>query len=229
MVMNAAEARSLMETRDRTGGLLVVAFNGSLSPEIRAASALLRSGQIGEILTISATVWQDWGPNTSGTWRQVPEISGGGFMFDTGAHMLNTVADLAGEDFVEVEAWMDNRGRPVETLATVMGRLRSGAMVTLAGCGETIPSCASSVWVFCSKGILNTGVWGGFLKLQRHGRRQLRNVPVPASLGAWQQFLAVRNGQMDNPCPPEVGLRMAILYDAIKASAAQNGARVRCG
>jgi hypothetical protein len=28
---------------------------------------------------------------------------------------------------------------------------------------------------------------------------------------------------MENPCPPEVGLRMARLYDAIKASAARDG------
>ncbi len=42
----------------------------------------------------------------------MPEISGGGFMIDTGAHMLNTVADLAGERFVEVAAYTDNYGRP---------------------------------------------------------------------------------------------------------------------
>ncbi len=35
MAMNATEARSLMKVRDETGKLLVVAFNGSLSPEIR--------------------------------------------------------------------------------------------------------------------------------------------------------------------------------------------------
>lgn len=229
MVMNATEARSLIETRDRTGRLLVVAFNGSLSPQIRAAAAMLRSGELGEIVTISATVWQNWATNTAGTWRQQPEVSGGGFLFDTGAHMLNTVSDLAGEDFVEVAAWLENRGRPVEILATAMGRLRSGALVTLTGCGDTIPSCASSVWVFCTRGILSTGVWGEWLKLQRHGHRRFRNVPVPASLGAWQQFLAVREGRMANPCPPEVGLRMALLYDAIRASAAQGGIPVRCG
>ena len=43
MVMNADEARSLIETRDRTGRLLVVAFNGSLSPQIRKAVEMLRS------------------------------------------------------------------------------------------------------------------------------------------------------------------------------------------
>lgn len=226
MVMSAAEARSLISVRDDTDGLLVVAFNGSLSPQIRTASDLLRSGELGEILTISATVWQDWGPNTAGSWRQAPKLSGGGFMFDTGAHMLNTVADLAGDDFVQVAAWLQNGGRPVETLATVMARLKSGAMVTMAGCGETIPTCASSIYVFCSKGILYTDAWGRWLKLQRLGRKYLRSVSVPESLGVWEQFLAVREGRIENPCPPEVGLRMALLWDAIKESAAQGGAPV---
>ncbi len=226
MVMNAAEARSLIEARDRTGRLLVVAFPGSLSPQIRTAVRWLRSGKFGPILNISATVWQNWGPNTANTWRQEPAIAGGGFLFDTGAHMLNTVADLAGEDFVEVAAWMDNNARPVDTRATVMGRLASGAMVTLNACGEAIPSCASDVRVFCSKAILRTGIWGERLEVQHHGRKNLRKMTVPASLGVWEQFLAVRAGTLANPCPPEVGLRMARLWDAIRASAAQHGAPV---
>jgi predicted dehydrogenase len=228
MVMSAAQARGLIETRERTGRLLVVAFNGSLSPQIRTAASLLRSGELGELLGIGAVVWQGWGPATAGTWRQQPEISGGGFLFDTGAHMLNTVSDLAGEDFVEVAAWLDHHGRPVDALAAVMGRLASGALVTLNGCGETIPSCASDVRVFCTEAILYTDVWGKWLKIQRRGRRRFTTVKVPPSLGVWEQFLAVRDGRMPNPCPPEVGLRMALLWDAIQASAARNGVPVRC-
>jgi len=228
MVMNAAEARSLIETRDRTGRLLVVAFNGSLSPEIREAVKLLRSGELGKLLSISGTIWQNWGPGTAGQWRQNPAISGGGFMFDTGAHLLNTVADLAGEEFADVAAWTDNYGRPVETLAVVIGRLESGALVTLHGCGETVRSCASDIRVFCTDAILRTGAWGAFLEVQRQGEDTLTPIELPPSLGAWEQFLAVRNGDFPNPSPPEVGLRMARLYDAIKASAAQGGAPVRC-
>lgn len=228
MVINADEARRLIQTRDRTGRLLVVAFQGSLSPQIRMAVKMLRSGDLGPILSISGTVWQNWGPNTVGTWRQDPALAGGGFLFDTGAHMLNTVADLAGEDFAEVAAWLDNyNGRPVETMGAVMGRLRSGALVTIHACGETIPSCASDIRVFCTKGILHTGQWGERLALQRHGRKTFRPVKVPAWIGPWQQFLAVRSGQMENPSPPEIGLRMAHLYDAIRASAAQGGAPVQ--
>jgi len=223
MVMNAAEAKSLMATRDRTGKHLVVAFQGSLSPEVRTAVSMLRSGTLGPILNINGLVWQSWNQFTVNTWRQQPMLSGGGFMFDTGAHLLNTVSDLAGEPFVEVAAWLDNRGQPVDILGVVIGRLASGTLVTLNACGDTVPSCASEVRVICSKAMLRTGVWGGFLKIQYHEKDGWKKVPVPPSLGVWEQFQAVRAGRIENPSPPEVGLRMAYLWDAIRESAGQNG------
>jgi predicted dehydrogenase len=229
MVMNAREAESLIETRDRTGRLLVVSFNGSLSPQVRTAVDLLRSGELGPILNVSATVWQNWKLLTTGAWRQDPVMSGGGFLFDTGAHMLNTVTDLVGEDFVEVAAWLDNRGAPVDILGAVMARTRSGALVTMNGCGEAIKSCHSDVRVFCSGAIVRTGVWGERLQIQREGQAELMPVRVPASLGQWEQFLRVRRGEMANPCPPEVGLRMARLWDAIQESSRQGGQVVQCG
>ncbi len=227
MVMNAEEARSLIDVRDNSGRLLVVAFSGSISPQIRKAVAMLRSGELGEILSVSATVWQGWASLTEGTWRQDQALSGGGFLFDTGAHMLNTITDLVGEDFVQVSAWMDNNGWPVDTEAVVMARLASGALVTMHANGETIDTCLSDVQVFCSEAILHTGVWGEKLELHKNGEREPQPVEVHPSLGVWDQFLLVRSGDIANPCPPEVGLRMAKLYDAILASAAQNGAMVR--
>jgi predicted dehydrogenase len=221
MVMTAAEAKSLIESRDRSGRLLVVSFNGSLSPQIRTAVRMLRSGDLGTILNIHAVAWQSWKSGTLGTWRQNPVMSGGGFLFDTGAHMLNTVSDLAGEDFVEVTAWLDNRGTPVDILGSVMARTRSGAFVALSACGDTIKSCHSDVRVFCTEAILRTGIWGERLEVQRQGQERLMPVRVPGSMGQWEQFLNVRAGKLVNPCPPEIGLRMAQLWDAIQASAAQ--------
>lgn len=226
MVMNAEEATALIETRDRTGRLLVVAFQGSLSPQVREASRMLRSGDLGPILNVNALAWQDWASLTEGTWRQVPELSGGGFLFDTGAHMLNTVADLAGEEFTRVAAWMEDDGRAVDIRAVVMGRLASGALVTMNACGSAIPSCHSDIRVFTSKAILRTGIWGERLELQRSGRGQLRKVRSVTPIPLWQQFLNVRAGG-ENPSPPEVGLRMARLWDAIRTSAANGGAVVR--
>jgi predicted dehydrogenase len=227
MTMNGAEAQSLIDTRDRTGRLLVVAFNGSLSPRIQKARAMIQAGEIGHIRSISATVWQNWRELTEGTWRQAPAVSGGGFLFDTGAHMLNTVADLAGEDIAQVAAWLDDRGAPVDIDAVVMARLVSGALITLHGSGNTVPSCASEILLFGSQAILRTGVWGERLDVQRFGENEFAAVEVPESSGAWEQFLAIRAGQIRNVSPPELGLRMNRLWDAIQASAAQGGVPVR--
>jgi predicted dehydrogenase len=226
MVMNADEAAALIETRDRTGRLLVVAFQGSLSAQVREAARRLRSGELGRILGISAMVWQDWATLSQGTWRQEPRTSGGGFLFDTGAHMLNTVMDLAGEELTEVAAWLEDDGHPVDVRAVVMGRLASGGLVTMHACGTTIPSCASDIRVFTTEAILRTGIWGEALELQRAGDDRLRRVRTGMPVPVWQQFLNVRAGRTPNPSPPEVGLRMARLWDAIRASAARGGAVV---
>ena len=228
MVMTGAEAESLIATRNRTGKLLVVAFPGSLSPNVRTAVNMLRNGNIGTIKTISGVVWQNWGFNTVNTWRQIPAIAGGGFLFDTGAHLLNTTVDLAGEDVAEVAAYLDNQGRAVETLGVVIARLKSGVLVSLHGCGEAMPSCHSDIRVFGDKGILYTGVWGEKLQVQYDGDTPPATVETAASMGVWEQFLGVRQGAA-NPCPPEVGLRMARLWDAIQLSAAKGGSAVKIG
>ena len=226
MVMSAAEAEALIDVRDRTGRTLMVAFQGTLSPRGSEARRLLRSGELGPILNISAVVWQDWATNTAGSWRQQPEASGGGFMFDTGAHMLNTVTDLAGEDFTEVAAWQADDGYPVDIRSVVMGRLSSGALVTMNACGRAIPSCDSDVRFFTTDAILRTGIFGELLEVQRTGRRRLRKVPMTTPTSVWGTYLAVRDGRTPNPNPPEVGLRMARLWDAIRSSAHNGGAVV---
>ena len=223
MVMTAAEAESLMAVVQNTRRLLVVAFQGSLSPEVQVAVALLRSGKLGRILNISGNIWQNWRSLTTGTWRVQPELAGGGFFFDTGAHLLNTVAELAGEPFVEVAAWLNNDDRLVDITGVVIGRLRSGALVTLNACGNTAPSCASEITVWGTEGMLRTGAWGRFLEVQYSQTEGWQPVEVPASSGQWAQFLRVRDGSIANPSPAEVGLRMAHLWDAIQASAARQG------
>jgi predicted dehydrogenase len=229
MVMNGAEAEALIRTRDRTGRLLVVGFPGSLSPQVRAAARMIASGEIGALLNVDAVVWQDWAERTAGTWRQDPAASGGGFLFDTGAHMLNTVSDLAGQEIADVAAWLEDDGRPVDIRGVVMARLVSGALVTMNGCGRAIPGYGSEIRVFCERATLRTGVWGERLEVQRHGSRRLSPVRSVESRTVWQQFLAVRNGHEPNPSPPEVGLSMARLWDAIRDSSARGGAVVRLG
>lgn len=226
MVVTADQARRLIDLRDHAGKLMVIAFNGSLSAQVRTAARMLRAGELGTILTINATVWEGWSTKYTGHWKQIPTISGGGFMFDTGAHMMNTVADLAGEDFVQIAAWLDNLNTPVDVIGVVMGRLTSGALVTMNACGATQNSLGSDIKIYCTYGIVRLGVWGEFFELKRPGETELSAVELPSTPGVWEQFMAVRSGKIENPSPPEIGLRMAKLWDAIQLSAAQNGVLV---
>jgi hypothetical protein len=107
-----------------------------------------------------------------------------------------------------------------------MGRLASGAMVTMNACGSAIPSCQSDIRVFTTGAILRTGIWGEVLQIQRARSSRLRRVPSVVQLPVWDQFLNVRAGRIANPSPAEVGLRMARLWDAIRDSAARGGAVV---
>jgi predicted dehydrogenase len=228
MVMNADEARSLIRTRDHTGRLLTVAFQSSLSPYLNRAIAMMRSGQAGSLVSIHASVWQNWKSLTANTWRQEMVLSGGGFLFDTGAHLLNSVVRLADEDFDEVAAWMDMRGAPVDIITAAIGRLKSGIMVTLGACGDTVTTCAANVKAFCTQAIFETDVWGAWLRIQREGSSRFTTVKLPPSNGVWEQFLAVRAGTIPNPSPPELGLRLALLWDAIQESARHGGKPVKC-
>ena len=227
MTMNVREALSLIETRDRTGRVLMVAFPASLSSRYRAAVTMRRSGEFGRLLGISATLWEGWGPMNAGTWRHKPEISGGGYLFDAGAHMVNAVAELAGEDFVEAAAWLDNNGRAVETRATVMCRTTSGALVTLHAMGEAAHTVGADVHAFYSEATIHADAWGRRMDIQRRGEKTSQPLDLPDAPSAWEQFLAVRAGEMPNPGPAENGLRVVRLWEAITASAAQGGAPVK--
>jgi predicted dehydrogenase len=218
MVMNGGEARRLIELRDKTQRLVMVAFPGSLSPAIWKAKQLLARGAIGKVSAISAFAQQNWKAATIGTWRQIPEISGGGFLFDTGSHMVNTVVDLLGADVACVSALLDNRKTPVEINSSVSGLSTSGVMFSLAGAGDSV-QCCSQVLVFGDGGVLRTGIWGECLFTKTDNEAEFTPVPYAQSHGPWEQFLRVRSGKMQNPCPPEVGLRFAIVMDMIRQSA----------
>ena len=230
MVMNAAEAEALIATRDRTGRLRgrrvhrqPLTAGPCRGKDGRQRRARARSS------TSTPPSGRTGGLKRAGTWRQVPALSGGGFLFDTGAHMLNTVTDIAGAG--------DRRGRGLAGRRRQPGRHPGGrhrpARIRRARDDERLrsghPRIGSDVRVFCERATLRTGIWGERLEIQRSGSSRLSPVRSVQSRTVWEQFLAVRSGQEPNPSPPEVGLRMARLWDAIRESSARGGAVVRPG
>ena len=118
-------------------------------------------------------------------------------------------------------------GGRILSVSSVGGVSKSGVFFSLAGAGDSMQGY-SEITVFGDRGVLRTGIWGERLLLKKHAQSEFMPVKYAASRGPWEQFLKVRNGKMDNPCPPEIGLRFATLMDMIRESAT-TGRVVRTG
>jgi predicted dehydrogenase len=222
MVTTVAEAERLISVRDQSGSTVVVAFQGALSPLIADTRKRAQAGEFGKLVSVAATIWENWSSRYQGHWKQQVDLSGGGFMFDTGAHMMNTVCLLANSDCEQVSALMNDRERSVDVVCAVVGRLTSGALLTLNAAGDGPVGCASQLTFFYTGAIVQVDAWGAWREIAASGRPGIRE-EVEIRNNPLKSFLAIRAGRAENLSTVEAGLRFARLWDGIKASAARNG------
>ena len=87
LAMNAAEAETLIEVRDRTGKLIQEAYMVLTHPQLIRARELVREGRIGELCTMQGTI--------CGTFLDPRDIHnqpdiGGGSTYDCGGYAITT-------------------------------------------------------------------------------------------------------------------------------------------
>ncbi len=171
-------------------------------------------------------IWESWSSNYDGHWKQRPEISGGGFMFDTGAHMMNTVCLLANSDFDSVSAYMNNHGEKDRYRNRRLRASQEWRAGDADGGWRRPSGCASYITFFYSKAIVRIDAWGGWREISV-GRASGAREEAEILGNPMKSFLAIRAGTMENTGSVEMGLRFARLWDAIKESAAADGVPVR--
>jgi predicted dehydrogenase len=174
MVTTVAEALSLVEAEKRSARTIVIAYQGGLSPVIHDTIARARRGEFGDLVSVSASIWEGWAKSYAGQWKQKPSISGGGFMFDTGAHMMNTVCVLADAEFERLCAFTNNRGLDVDLVCAVAARLSNGALVTFNAAGDGPPGCASNITLFYTNALVRVDAWGGWREVSMGGDAAIR-------------------------------------------------------
>lgn len=222
MVTTVEEAQRLISARDQSRSTVVVAFQGALSPLIADTRKRAQAGEFGELVSVAGTIWENWSSRYEGHWKQHMELSGGGFMFDTGAHLMNTVCLLADADCERVSALMNNRQRRVDVVCAVVGRLATGALLTLHAAGDGPAGCSSQITLFYTQAIVRIDAWGAWREIAVAGAPGSRE-EVEITDNPMKSFLAIRAGNAENLSTVEAGLRFARLWDAIKASAAKDG------
>ena len=222
MVTTVAEAQRLISARDKSRSAVVIAYQGALSPLVANTRQRVRAGEFGELVSVAGTIWENWSSRYAGHWKQQLDLSGGGFMFDTGAHMMNTVCLLADVDCERLSAFMNNRQRSVDIVCAVAGRLTGGALLTLNAAGDGPSGCSSQITFFYTAAIVRIDAWGAWREIAVPGAPVVRE-EVEIMDNALKSFLAIRAGDAENLSTLEAGLRFARLWDAIKGSAAKDG------
>lgn len=118
--------------QDNPGCRLLFGFNHRHHPGITDGKAIIDSGALGDILTLRGVYGKGGGYDYHTSWRNDPDIGGGGILLDQGIHMLDLFRLFVG-DFSEV---VGMRGItafdvPVEDNAFVLLRTPRGQMAQL--------------------------------------------------------------------------------------------------
>lgn len=105
LTTDLGEARDLTERAESGDETLMVGYQRHLNPVyVRARKRFA----LGDATPTWATVElaENWLPRHRGTWRTDPDLSGGGFLYDTGSHLLDALLWTTGLTPTEVSARM---------------------------------------------------------------------------------------------------------------------------
>lgn len=149
MTCSSAEAEKLIERAKAAGKILQVSYQRHFQPDFLYIKEAIAGGEIGKLTSITASLYQDWKQLTPGTWRQNPALSGGGFLMDSGSHIIDVLLWTTGLTPVEVNTRLHRHGSPVEIDTFTTIRFAEGAVAGLNLVGYA--PCWHETYVFCGE------------------------------------------------------------------------------
>ena len=221
MVTDSGQAHELAKAVEAAGKIFVVGYNTPCTPAFNLLREISRSGELGKLETVTGWQTQNWLKGTTGSWRQNPALSGGGQMYDSGAHMFNSLVWSVEQPVAEVLAFVDNVGAPVDINGTVNIRFKNGVLATMTIAGNCPASAAGMYYTFDGGRVDVDGWSGGWIKVFKG------NKEVPAEelevKGTTQtpndNFIEAILGKAEPKTSPINGVIQSELMDAIYESA----------
>lgn len=221
MVTNSAHAYDLWRTVNQTGKLLTIAFQAPYTAEYQCIKHLRDTGQLGKVQLVNGWLAQGWYQPNSTRWRNDPALSGGGQMYDSGAHLLNGIMWIMNEPVVEVACMYDTLGGKVDINGVAIMRFASGAMGSVA-IGGNSPGWDVALNIQSDAMQLRTGPHGGFLEMKRLGRPFYPPVPFaddPLAYTPLRNFIDCLEGSAKPQVTVRHGVLLSALMDALYESA----------
>jgi predicted dehydrogenase len=221
------DARDLVERDRERDEVLMVGYQRHLyAAFVRARELWSRDDR--EPQWITAEVSQDWVDRFDGAWRQDPDLSGGGYLYDTGSHLLDGVLWSTGLTPEAVSASMrfvDDEER-VDCRANVTIRFTNGATASFSLSGET-PCMREHIRMWDEQGAvaLDSRDWepSEYVEIDEDSgefRPSLDRRSQPSKVEAFVE--AARNGE-EPPATALDGLRVTAVTEAAYESARGDG------
>lgn len=225
MVIRTQDALELITHSESHQKVISVGFRGPFTREFQFIRDVISRGDLGDISLITGVCAQPWIKGAAGTWRARPELSGGGNLYDSGAHMFNAMLYLTGLAATDVFAFVDNKGEQVDIAASVAMRFTKGTVGTGAVTGDA-RAFEQGIYIQGTRGSIKCSIYGGGRLEQWDGSDLVKYPAVPEVPSVQQNFVDCVLGRDTTPSPALLGLRQARLMDAIYESG-RTGAAVQ--
>jgi predicted dehydrogenase len=226
MVCRASDAHALQEIIARSNRVFMISYQRHTEPKYIWMHEQVTSGRLGRLSYIAATSCQEWLWLTRGSWRQDPDLSGGGQLNDTGSHFVDLMIWLAGR-IDQVQALQDFAGTRVDINSAVAVRFASGALATFSVIGDA--HCWWEDWtVSCEKGTIFYRNGRLFLATLGQGVREVPDSELPpAPADVDRAFLDAVRGRSPVLVPASIGLGVIEFTEAAWRSAREGGRPVK--
>ena len=217
MVCTTPDAREIIKKRDETGKVVMISYQRHFQPQYRYMKQAIENGGIGEVTFLSALQCQGWKKGVAGSWRQIPELSGGGQLNDSGSHLLDMCLWLTGLTAESVHAYVDHCDTPVDINSALAMRFTNGAQGTVSVVGDSVCGWYEDFTIWGTKGVLFYR--NGKLIHCNEAGAMVEPTELPAGGNHDQGFCDAILGRDKNWVPAECGLRVIELTEAAWKSA----------
>jgi predicted dehydrogenase len=128
-------ARELVDTARHRDRVLQVGFQRHFDPLFVELRRVIDEGAIGTPHTVNAYLGQKWISEHDGSWRTVRSLSGGGQLFDSGTHLVDSMLWVLDARATTVTGLVDERGHDVDVNSALAATLdRDGERITASIC-----------------------------------------------------------------------------------------------
>lgn len=189
MVTDIQHAHDLVEMAETRDLILQVGYQRHFHPAYQRIKELIDEGEIGDVHTVNCFLGQDWIRRFHDVWRAQPELSGGGQLYDSGSHLIDTLLWTTGTEPRQVASVMDYRDYDIDVNTALAATLERDGHPVTASIGVTADGTSTSgteegLFVWGTEGRLAYHASGLTLYGKGEGETDTsRSIPVQTDLG----------------------------------------------